>query len=775
MAITMPDKDAIDIDAHEADRPHVHVVVDRCAGCQECVIRCPVDALDMDPRRWVAVADDERCVGCRQCVRTCPFSAIVVTGPALAGTRATTEVVHPEPLFADVGEVRRGLHSWEQALAEAQRCLSCPDPTCVRGCPAHNDIPGFIAAIAQQDLTTAHGILRRTSVLPDICSRVCNQSAQCEGACTWSLAGEAPVAIGQLERFVTEMRAVPPPERSEPIDLSVAVVGAGPGGIGAAWALAEAGASVTVYEKDPVPAGLLGWGIPDFTLPEAVANRPWRQLQEAGVDLRCGVEVDAAGLDRLLAAHDAVIVATGASVPVRLPIPGADLDGVTDATTFLKTARRAFEHEDGIPAWLSEMGLDASGADETGADETGADASGANASGANASGRRPHVLVLGAGNTAMDVARTARRLGLDATCVDWLDERFSLARPDELTEAREEGVSVRFARTVSRLEGDGGRVRRAWLTPTRQERRDRPPTVLHDVAAEGATVDLVVMAMGYRADPAVAAALPGTPVRREAHGLADRHWTASGVLHNPASAFAYHNPVGTLALGREVGLEAASLPVRERLWVIGDALVGPATVVEAMAQGRRAAATVLAARPARPGHQVPGRSRRALVCYASEGGRTAAVARRIAEELTDKGLRVRVLPIERVGAPEIASADLLVIGTWVKGFVVAKVGPPPEVRAWLDGLPRLGGMPVALFCTYGVDPRSTLGDMAGALERRGARVVATSALRRGGNPVASVALARRTLAGVRELEAAAAGATVPASPPPGHGSLKVLP
>jgi len=731
MAITMTDNRTAG-----TDRPQVKVLVDRCAGCQECVIRCPVSALDMDPGRWVAVAEDERCVGCRQCVRTCPFSAIEVTGPVLAGSRAEAETRHPTALLADMSEIRRGIRSWDAAVAEAQRCLSCPDPTCVRGCPAHNDIPAFVAAVAARDLATAHQVLRRTSVLPDICARVCNQAAQCEGACTWSLAGEAPVAIGQLERFVADMYEVPPPEPGADIDLSVGVVGAGPGGIGAAWALLEGGANVTVYERDPIPGGLLDWGIPDFTLPEAVARRPWRQLRAAGVDLRCSEEIDATGLERLLAEHDAVVVATGAGVPVRLPIPGADLDGVTDATTFLHTARAALANAEGAPPKLTDLGLGL---------VTSAD-------------RVPHVLVLGAGNTAMDVARTARRLGIDATCVDWLDERFSLARPDELAEARDEGVVVHFARTVTRLEGSGGRVRRALLTPTHQERAERPPKVGLEKMAESLEVDLVVMATGYRSDPAMAAVLPGTPVRREARGIPDRHWAASGVLANPASDHCFDSPVGALALGREVGLQAAGLPVRERLWVVGDALVGPSTVVEAMAQGRRAADALLAARPSRPGHRVAGRLRRVLVCYASEGGHTAEVARRVGEELTNKHMHVRVLPIQRVGPAELASADVLVIGTWVKGLVVAKVGPPPALRTWLDSLPRLGGMPVALFCTYGVAPRSTILEMTGALERRGAHVVATGAFRGSGNLVSAIAFARRTLAAVREIEPAATGA-----------------
>ncbi len=722
MTVTMTEKQS-----SGAGRPHVEVLVDRCAGCQECVVRCPVDALDMDVHRWVAVADDDRCVGCRQCVRTCPFSAITVSGPVLAGARLATDVTHPERLVGDLSEVRHGLRSWDDALAEAQRCLRCADPTCVRGCPAHNDIPGFISAIADQDLVKAHQVLRRTSVLPDICSRVCNQAAQCEGACTWSLAGEAPVAIGQLERFVADNYETPPPECSTTGELSVGVVGAGPGGIGAAWALVEGGASVTVYERDPEPGGLLGWGIPDFTLPGAVADRPWRQLQRAGVELRCGVEIDADGMERLLSSHDAVIVATGASVPARLAIPGADLDGVIDATTFLKTARSALQTTD-LEAWLTAMDLD----------------------GLTQLGRLGHVLVLGAGNTAMDVARTARRMGLNATCVDWLDEQFALARPDELAEARDEGVTIRFASTVARIEGDGGRVRRALLVPTRQERADRLPKVLQRMAAEELEIDLVVMAMGYRADPALREALPGTPVRREARGVPDRRWVASGVLANPASAFAFHNPVGVLALGREVGLETASLPVRERLWVVGDALVGPATVVEAMAQGRRAATALLARRPSRRRFSV--HSRRVLVCYASHGGRTAEVARLVGEELADKGLFVRVLPVDRVGTAELAETDILVVGSWVKGLVVAKVGPAPELRAWLGALPRLGGMPVALFCTFDVHPCSTLEEMGAALTARGARVVTASGLRRGGTKMSAIAFARRVLAGVRELE-----------------------
>ncbi len=678
--------------------PQVSVLTDRCAGCQECVIRCPTGALTMDTTRWVAEADEAACVGCRQCVRTCPFSAIVVSGPvAVAERHDVPPVSMPEPV--GVSEVRGGFSGWAEALAEADRCLSCPDPTCVRGCPTHNDIPGFIAALKRQDLEGAHDILSRTTVMPDICSRVCNQAAQCEGACTWSLAGAAPVAIGRLERFVADHEPVPVPRPGEPIDLSVAIVGSGPAAVGAAFDLLRAGARVTVYEKDPVPGGLIRWGIPDFTLPAEVASRPWRDLEAAGVEVRTGHEVRPEELSELARDHDAVVLANGAGVSMRPRAEGLDLAGVVDATSFLKAANEALAPGGDPRALVGELGL---------------------------SGRvMPRVLVLGAGNTAMDVARSARRLSMSPLCIDWMDERFALARPDELEEARHEGVEIRFCTTLRRLEGER-RVERAELAATVQRRADRPPSVL-EAETETIPVDLVVMAMGYRADQAFAPVAPGTPLPRAATGLPDRRFTASGILAGPASPAAFSYPVGRLALGRERGVTLAALAVQDRTWVVGDALVGPSTVVEAMAQGRRAAAAILRARPARPGRSRPSRSQVVLVCYESRGGRTEKAAEALAAEFSDAGHRVRTLPIGRVGPLELANADVIVIGTWVEGLVVAKVGPAKAMADWLAALPRLGGKTVGIFCTFSVAPRGTLPAMRRVLQDKGADVVAQAA------------------------------------------------
>jgi glutamate synthase (NADPH/NADH) small chain len=688
------------------DQPHVTVFTDRCAGCEECVVRCPAGALSMDPTRWVAVPDDTLCVGCRQCVRTCPFSAITVHGPIAVAARIETEHQHLDQYAGDNSEVRPGFGSWDQALAEASRCLECPDPTCVRGCPAHNDIPSFIRAIRDRDLAAAHDVLRLTSVLPDVCSRVCDQAAQCEGACTWSLAGGTPVAIGKLERFIADNAPVPPPAPAFTPEnsLKVAVVGSGPAGIGAAWQLTETGAKVTVYERDPEPGGLTGWGIPDFTLPHEVATRPWQQLTAAGVDLRCGTEIAAGDIDGLLAEHDAVILAHGAPIPLRLPMSGADLDGVVDATSFLKSGKSALENED-MAGFREAYALPVT-------PDGGGDSA------------QPQVLVLGAGNTAMDVARTARRLGLRAICVDWVDERFALARPDEIAEAREEGVDIRFLRTVTSLEGEGGRVRRAALTRTRQRRADRRPQTMHE-APEMLDVDLVVMAMGYRIHPALATVLPGTPFAREVHGLPDRRWVASGILANPAPEHAHRKPVGMLALGREAGLTASALPFQERVWAAGDALVGPSTVVEAMAQGRRAAAAVIAAGPSRGERRAP---RRVLVVYESRGGRTARAAQLIADKLRSTDAVVRAIPLTQARLAELTDIDLLVIGTWVEGFVVRGVQATHATRSWLSGLPRLAGLRVATFCTFAVSPKQTLPLMREELEDRGMVILAEGAL-----------------------------------------------
>ncbi len=553
-------------EVQEESRPlyaHVEVNEERCAGCQECIIRCPTGALSLNSGDWVAKADDALCVGCRQCERVCPYSAIAVSGPVLVSAPVRPAPHHPAHLDLDVSEIRRGFASWQEAEAEAARCLACPDPTCLKGCPAHNDIPAFIAAIREHDLDKAHAVLSQTTVLPDICSRVCDQAAQCEGACSWTLAGERPVTIGLLERFITDQQPIgtPEPMSDDGHGLSVAVVGSGPAGIAAAWELVSHGAQVTVYERDVEPSGVLAWGIPSFSLPDQVAKRPIDALRQAGVTVRTGISIGKdVMINELLDMHDAVILAHGASVPMHLNVPGVDLDGVEDATRFLKRAKAALGQGQRLPDIHPGT----------------------------------HVLVVGAGNTAMDVARSVRRLGGDATAVDWMDERFARVRRDELAEARAEGVVIRFLTSVERLEGRSGRLTTALLRHTRQSKASELPK-LTEQTTEAMACDLVVMAMGYRVDGGLSLPFTGKlPLPRPdlAKVIPDRHWLASGILSQRGS-------VGPLAYEREQGLNQARRPQGDRIWVAGDALVGPSTVVGSMAQGKAAAQSVLAIRPRR--------------------------------------------------------------------------------------------------------------------------------------------------------------------------------
>jgi glutamate synthase (NADPH/NADH) small chain len=159
--------------------PKATVLSDRCAGCEECLIRCPTQAIEMDNFSWTVVVNEELCVGCLQCVRTCPFAAIEIESDNLSKKRVELSFYHPKNLLFDKSETRRGITNWKDALEEASRCIGCPDPTCVRGCPTHNDIPGFIAALREGNLNKAQEILAKTTVLPDVCSRVCDQALQC--------------------------------------------------------------------------------------------------------------------------------------------------------------------------------------------------------------------------------------------------------------------------------------------------------------------------------------------------------------------------------------------------------------------------------------------------------------------------------------------------------------------------------------------------------------------------------------------------------------------
>lgn len=692
--------------------PVITIVADRCAGCQECVIRCPVAALSMDTKRWIAAGDSDLCVGCRQCVRTCPFSAIYIEGDPQVSERCLLVDKEPEELLYNVDELRQGFRNFEEAYKEAARCLTCPDPTCVRGCPTHNDIPGFIAAIRESDLEKAASIISRTSSMPDICSRVCNQAAQCEGACSWSLAQGIPVAIGKLERYVTDhVQVAPPLVPSEKKDLKVAIVGSGPGAIAAAWELLQEGAQVDVFEKDDRPGGLIVWGIPDFTLPAEIAARPWHQLVEAGVNLFCNHKVEPSEAESLLGKYDHVILAYGASIPIKTSAPGNTYQGVTDATTFLQKAQANLAAGGSRKDFFSALGLSRPSLDDN------EDVSEDIASEKNSY----HILVLGAGNTAMDVARSARRFGLGATCIDWVDEKFAVARPDEVAEARNEGVEILFSTTLNEILAENGKVSGAMLAGTHQEAADKLPKILTG-RLNKIPVDLVVMAMGYRIDPGFSSEFVPMPKTRAISWQDNMRWAASGILATKSSPVTYSMEVGNLSLRREDALLQAGTAYKDRLWVIGDALIGPATVVEAMAHGKKCAGSIIHSYESAQ-NKDPFEGLNVLVCYDSMGGTTKHIAEVITESLPTSVSTKTVKSINDVNKFDISSADLIVCGTWIEGLVLAKVGPSKNMMTWIKNLPNLSGKRVSLFCSYGFDPKSSFEKMEKIFLQKNVKVI----------------------------------------------------
>ena len=637
----------------ESGGVRVHIDGDRCSGCQECLRRCPTEALHLDHERWQVWADESLCVGCRQCERTCPLHAVEVEGPVLSGEglRLVRPVADRQAL--GLWETRPGIESEEEARAEAERCLDCPDPTCTLGCPAHNDIPGFVRALAVGDIQGARDVLARTSVFPEVCSRVCDQATQCEGACSWSLAGGRPVAIGLLERFVADRAIARPPFAPAKAGTpSVAVVGAGPGGMAAALGLRQAGADVVLYERRSRPLGVLDWGIPAFTLPDEVAMTPLARLREAGVRVELGADVGKAmPLATLRARHDAVVLAIGASRPLSSPVPADHLDWVIDSTSFLVRAKAALRQgaamED-VPA-----------------------------------GAR--ILVLGAGNTAMDVARSALRLGAAAVvCVDWMDERFARARPDELEEAREEGVEIRFRTSLAGFAADPDGERAALLVQTRQRSARQRPRVLPG-APERVAVDRVVVATGYTVETALAQALSSRfPMRAPEVGKAvpPRAWMASGLTQAGGA-------VPRLALEREWHLAAAAEPVADRVWVVGDARSGPATVVAAMAQGLAAARAVM--RPLSPPADQDERG---------AGRANAATARATGLRVAVRRHDVAAAPVaEPVDDPGAESEGTLIAGLGLAAFGLVScltiVGLPLGVPMVVVGL-LLAGLDVLM-------------------------------------------------------------------------------
>ncbi|MHB8619767.1 MAG: NAD(P)-dependent oxidoreductase [Chloroflexota bacterium] len=478
--------------------------------------------------------------------------------PAVAGYRIRPPVLDPRHRVWSFDEVEPG-YSLADALVEADRCLRCPEPRCVDGCPAHNAIPDFIAALRAEDFHGAAETLRHTTDFPDICGRVCDKARQCEGACILGEEGGDPVAIGLLERFVADweiqsgLRAERASRRAPASGRRVAIVGSGPSGLAVAEELALRGHGVVVFDALPMIGGALAWGIPTFRLPQPVLGAEVDFLRALDVAFRLNTHVGTdPTVEQLFAeGFDAVFLGAGATVSTSPGIPGEHLEGVYSSTEFLSRAKLARVAQAG--QWTSPIvgeRLAVIGAGNTAMDvaQTAVRLS------------RAELRELSAKQTTMDVAETAMRLGFrEVTVIYRRSEAEMPARHEEIESAREEGVRFRFLTAPLRFLGQGGHVQAmecVEMALAEPDSRGRPAPVPKPGTELILEVDTVVLALGYQIDRGLMRSLPG--------------------LEADAS--------GAVVIDERTGRTS-----RAGLWAGGDVVHGPDTVVRAMVAGRRAA------------------------------------------------------------------------------------------------------------------------------------------------------------------------------------------
>ncbi|MCE5191238.1 MAG: NADPH-dependent glutamate synthase [Actinomycetia bacterium] len=437
----------------------------------------------------------------------------------------------------DFAEVSLG-YSEEQAVAEANRCLQCKNPTCIEGCPVNIDIKSFIARIIDGEYAAGVAVLKQRNALPAACGRVCPQEEQCEASCVLARTKE-PVAIGRLERWLgdfdlacdLEHRCVP--EVGEPSGASVAVVGSGPSGLACAGELRRRGHAVTVFESLHAPGGVLTYGIPEFRLPKSIVQAEIEMLRVMGVEVVTDVVVGATyTLDELLAEEgfDAVFIGSGAGLPLFLGIPGENLNGVYSANEFLTRVNLMKAYE--FPAYDTPVWR----------------------------GRK--VAVVGGGNVAMDAARTAKRLGAEEVFLVYRrSEEEMPARREEVHHAQQEGIEFKMLCSPLEILGHDGFV--TGMLATRMELGEadasgrRAPMCV--VGSEFVIdCDTVIVALGTKANPLIAKTAPDLALTRRGYIAANDH----GATNKPG------------------------------VFAGGDIVTGSATVILAMGAGKKAASAI---------------------------------------------------------------------------------------------------------------------------------------------------------------------------------------
>lgn len=431
-------------------------------------------------------------------------------------------------------EVNLG-YSMADALAEAERCIMCSKPACIEGCPVSIDIPRFIKHLLVRDLDGALAAINESNLLPSICGRVCPQESQCEAQCVVGRKLE-PVAIGRLERFVGDNAR---PRKGEPPRFEtrlgrVAVVGSGPSGLAVAADLVRYGCEVTVYEALHVVGGVLQYGIPSFRLPREIIAREVDALKALGVKFETNKVIGKTfSIPQLLGemGFDAVFVGAGAGAPAFLGIPGEFAGQVYSANEFL--TRVNLMGGDKFPYLDTPITLGKS------------------------------VVVIGAGNTAMDCLRVAKRLGTPTVrCVYRRSEAEAPARVEELRHAKEEGIEFFFLHGPVEIlvdaEGNvrGMKVQKMALGEPDDKGRRQPIPQNEFVELE---CDTVIYALGTKANPIVTKSTPGLQLNKWGYIVADET------------------------------TQATSVP---GVFAGGDIVTGGATVILAMGAGRRAARAI---------------------------------------------------------------------------------------------------------------------------------------------------------------------------------------
>lgn len=318
-----------------------------------------------------------------------------------------------------------------EAIAEAKRCLNCKVPQCRKGCPVGNDIPDWIHELSMGNIGNAMSIINAKSNLPAVCGRVCAHERQCEGNCVLGKKG-AHMNIGKLEQFVADFDTQMKLTRQPLVQKNrgrVAVIGSGPAGLTVSGELVRGGFDVEIFEMEPQPGGVLTFGIPEYRLPKAIVNSEIDKIRQLGVRINCGVTVGPeVNIDQLFAkGFDAIFMGTGTGKPRRLSIPGIENDSVRQAIYFLRRVglyNAGLINRDEVPVKEGDK-----------------------------------VFVVGCGNTAIDAARTALRLGAsEVTIVYHRDiEKMSALRA-EYNDAVAEGVKFLWNSSITKINGDGEHI-----------------------------------------------------------------------------------------------------------------------------------------------------------------------------------------------------------------------------------------------------------------------------------------------------------------------------